>query len=327
MKKIAAFFKKTFRAIVSFFEMITKDQISVYAAQAAFFIIVSAVPLIILIIGLARYFIDPGWLLELIADHIGGEFGEGLSGIVTEVVDKTGASLFSISIIAVLWSASRGVFAVMRGIGGAYGVYIKENFLWDILRSFLYTLVFIFFIILTLIAIVFAETIIHAAEAHFPVVTLIFNIISDCASIIMTIVLTLFFAVIFNTVAKKGRRISRAEYKGLSDKIPRGFLTQLPGAGFAALGWVLFSYCFSLYLRYFPHVSYLYGSLTTIMLLLLWIYSCMFILMLGAEVNKIIFVKWNIERIHDEYLKKKKERKAALSVVRTYSVSFGRKKR
>ena len=105
MKKIAAFFKKTFRAIVSFFEMITKDQISVYAAQAAFFIIVSAVPLIILIIGLARYFIDPGWLLELIADHIGGEFGEGLSGIVTEVVDKTGASLFStVSILSIIFT-------------------------------------------------------------------------------------------------------------------------------------------------------------------------------------------------------------------------------
>lgn len=326
MKKLCSFFKKLGNAVSRFFGMLADDQITVYAAQAAFFIIVSAVPFIILLIGIARYIIDTGWLLNLIDQHMEGIIGNALTSIVTEVVDKSGASLMSVTIIAVIWSASRGVFSVTRGIAGAYGVHIKENFLWDILRSLIYTLVFILMIILTLIALVFAETIIALAQSRLPLLTFILNIVNTLAPLILTVILTLFFAFIFETVSRKGRSFSKAEYKGLSGKLPRGYIAQLPGAGFAALGWVLFSYFFALYLRYFPGVSYLYGSLTTLMLLMLWIYSCMFILMLGAEVNKLVFIRWNIGKRHKEYVIRKKRRKSTLTRVRTYSTSFGRKK-
>ncbi|MBQ2730044.1 MAG: YihY/virulence factor BrkB family protein [Clostridia bacterium] len=327
MNKLCVFFKRLGKSISRFFSMLTEDQISVYAAQAAFFIIVSAVPFIILLIGLARYIIDIDWLLNLIDNHISGQIGRILTSIVTEIVDKTGASLVSITLVAVLWSASRGVFSVTRGIAGAYGVHLKENFLLDILRSFIYTLSFILIIILSLVALVFADLIVDTAREHLPMFTHVMDIVNDCAPVILTVVLTLFFTFIFDTVSRKGRSFSKKEYKGLSGKLPRGFLAQLPGAGFAALGWVLASHFFSIYLRYFPDVSYLYGSLTTLMLLMLWIYCCMFILMLGAEVNKTVFNKWNIGKLHSDYVIKKKRRKKALSRVRTYSTSFGRKKK
>jgi len=327
MKAVGGFFKRLWNGIVRFFQMMAEDQITVYAAQAAFFIIVSAVPFSIILIGIARYVIDTQWLLNLISKHLEGEFGALVSSLVGEVVERTGAPLFSVTVITVIWSASRGVFSVTRGIGQAYGVHIKENFMLDILRSLIYTLSFVLMIILTLIALVFAETIIIAARAYSPLLTVVFNIIKDCAPVILTVLLTLFFSFIFDTVSRKGSSFSRAEYKGLSGKLPRGFLAQLPGAAFAALGWVLCSYFFSLYIRYFPGFSYLYGSLTTLMLLMMWIYFCMFILMLGAEVNKIVFYKWNIGKLHKDYVIRKRQRKVALSRVRTYSTSFGRKKK
>ncbi len=326
MKSIGRFFKKLFDAVSRFFQMIGRDRLTVYAAQAAFFIIASTVPFAILLIGIARYVIDIEWLLGLISRHLEGELGTILTTLVKEVVAKTGAPLFSITILTVIWSATRGVFSVTRGIAEAYGVHIKENFLWDVLRSLIYTFVFLGFIIITLVALVFAETIIIAARQFFPLFTLVFNIIKNCAPIILSVLLTLFFAFIFDTVSRKGRRFSRAEYKGLSGKLPRGFLAQLPGAAFSALGWVLCSYFFAIYLRYFPGFSYLYGSLTTLMFLMMWIYFCMFILMLGAEVNKVVFHKWNIVQLHKDRIEEKKRKKAALARVRTYSVSFGRKK-
>ena len=62
---------------------------------------------------------------------------------------------------------------------------------------------------------------------------------------------------------------------------------QLPGAVFSTVGWMAFSFAFSLY---FSHIggknySYMYGSLTAIVLLLLWLYFCMCILFFGAEIN------------------------------------------
>ncbi len=327
MKKLGGFLKKLILTISNFFQKLGDDQITVYAAQSAFFIIVSAVPFSILLIGIARYIIDIDWLLSVISTHVEGIIGNVLTSLVSEVVSNTGASLVSITLVAIMWSASRGVFSVTRGIAGAYGVHLRENFLFDILRAFIHTLVFISMIIFTLVALVFADTIVDLARIRFPTISFIFNVINRCAPVILQILLTLFFSFIFETVSRKGRSFSKAEYKHLSGKVPRGYLAQLPGAGFAALGWILFSYGFALYLKYFPEASYIYGSLATLMLLMLWIYSCMFILMLGAEVNMLVFNKWNIGKRHKDYVINKKRRKAALTRVRTYSTSFGRKKK
>lgn len=327
MKSIGRFFVRLGAAISRFFRMLNEDRITVHAAQAAYFIIVSTVPFAILLIGIARYVIDIDWLLGLISRHLDGELGTILTTLVSEVVTKTGATLFSITIVTVLWSASRGVFSVTRGIAEAYKVNIKENFLLDILRSLIYTFVFIFLIILTLIALVFAETIILALKDFYPIVTVIFEAVKNCLPAILAVILTIFFAVIYDTVSRKGRRFSRAEYKGLSGKLPRGFFAQLPGAAFASLGWVIVSYFFAIFIRFFPGFSYLYGSLTTLMLLMMWIYFCMFTLLLGAEINKSVFRRWNIDKLRRDRIEMKKRRKQALERVRSCSVSFGRKKK
>ena len=62
---------------------------------------------------------------------------------------------------------------------------------------------------------------------------------------------------------------------------------QLPGALFSSLGWMGFSLAFSLYFSYAggSNYSYMYGSLAAIVLLLLWLYFCICILFLGAEIN------------------------------------------
>lgn len=62
---------------------------------------------------------------------------------------------------------------------------------------------------------------------------------------------------------------------------------QVPGAVFAASGWLLLSFVFSIYLNIFTGFSNMYGSMTTIILLLLWLYGCMYIVLLGGEVNVI----------------------------------------
>jgi membrane protein len=66
-------------------------------------------------------------------------------------------------------------------------------------------------------------------------------------------------------------------------------LEQIPGAAFAVCGWSIFSYLFSIYFRYFKNFSYMYGSLTAIVLLMLWLYFCICILFLGGVVNHYIF--------------------------------------
>ena len=56
---------------------------------------------------------------------------------------------------------------------------------------------------------------------------------------------------------------------------------------------MLFSYFFSLYIEYFPTASYIYGSLATVVLFMLWLYFCMIILLIGAEANKLLHIMRN----------------------------------
>ena len=46
---------------------------------------------------------------------------------------------------------------------------------------------------------------------------------------------------------------------------------------------------FSLYFTNFSNYSYMYGSLTAIVLLMLWLYFCICILFIGAEINHFLY--------------------------------------
>ena len=60
------------------------------------------------------------------------------------------------------------------------------------------------------------------------------------------------------------------------------------GAIFGAIALNIISFIFSRYLTIFKGFSTTYGSLTTLMLIMMWTYSCFYALFLGAELNKII---------------------------------------
>ena len=58
----------------------------------------------------------------------------------------------------------------------------------------------------------------------------------------------------------------------------------------ASLGWTVVTFGFSIYVTYFNGFS-MYGSLTTIVILLIWLYVCMNLVLAGAYMNKILVDK------------------------------------
>ena len=68
-----------------------------------------------------------------------------------------------------------------------------------------------------------------------------------------------------------------------------GIIEELPGALISAVGWIGFSYLYSFYIDNFSNYANIYGSLTAVVLMMLWLYFCMYIMLFGAEVNVI----WN----------------------------------
>ena len=116
---------------------------------------------------------------------------------------------------------------------------------------------------------------IHALFAlYFPFLAIFTRIILSFRMVVMLALFMFFFALLYAVLPSR-----RA-----------GFIDQLPGALFAAAGWYLFSYGFSIYIEY-SHAFNMYGSLTTLVLLMFWLYSVMYIVLIGLELNH-----WREER-------------------------------
>lgn len=262
-----------------------EDRITVYAAQTAFYICISAIPFIMLLIMLSKL-ISPilvSEIMPVLADVVPKGAGEVFEYIFSQAMERSDIPLISTAAVGALWSASRGIRAIMRGVSEIYKASVKGSFIWGIVRSVIYTFMFLAIIILNLLFFAFGD--ILSERGFFPGR----NENELFKTFLFMILLTLCFSLLYFVVAKGGL-IFRREKKA-SSSCPEQYAMQFPGAFMAAVGWILFSYFYSLYIRYFPKSSYVYGSLGAVVFLMLWLYFCIFIILLGAEVNKFIYLK------------------------------------
>ena len=63
-----------------------------------------------------------------------------------------------------------------------------------------------------------------------------------------------------------------------------------PGALFSLLAWIFVSWAFSFYVDNLAQYSVLYGSLGTIIVLMLWLYIVSMILLMGPQLNHTLVV-------------------------------------
>ena len=66
----------------------------------------------------------------------------------------------------------------------------------------------------------------------------------------------------------------------------------LPGVVSSLVAWLLVSMAFSYYVEHFAHYAELYGSIATIVVVLLWLYWSGSVLIMGAELNGALLEVW-----------------------------------
>lgn len=262
-----------------------EDRVTVYAAQTAFYICISAIPFVILLILLIRLF-SPDLvpeLAEVLHDVLPREASGVLDFVFTEASQSADIPIVSTAAAAALWSASRGIRAVMRGVSEVYRVPMKGTFVYTLILSLIYTALFVAIITATVLFFVFGGI--------FPLVKTFdeYSSLFRFKYLLFAFFLTLYFSLLYFVVTK-GVFFFKRERK-TSECCPEKLRAQLPGALFSAAGWLLFSFFYSLYIRYFPRSSYVYGSLGAVVFLMLWLYFCMYIILLGAEINKMMYLR------------------------------------
>lgn len=132
---------------------------------------------------------------------------------------------------------------------------------------------FIVVILLLLVLSVFGNSLNLFILEHAPLISGVADWLIEARIIISPAVLMVFCLLIYKFLPNRRDRLVR----------------QIPGAAFAALGGMAVSWIFSVYLDIFTAFSDMYGSLTTIVLIMLWMYFCMYSILLGGELNVILY--------------------------------------
>ncbi len=262
----------------SFLFKMKKDYVSAFSAQSALFIIISAFPLIIMILNLIQFLpITKADLSYLMVRSMPDALEPFIINIIDELYSKSSGTIISLTALTTLWSASKGTLSVVRGLNSIYQINETRNFITLRFISILYTIILILTLLFTLTILVFGNTLFILIETRFPFLETLANVLIILRPLLALSILTLFFSLL---------------YKIIPDR-PSTLILQTPGALFAASGWMLFSFFFSIYIDNFSNFSYMYGSLTAIVLIMLWLYFCMYILFIGAEIN--VFFEPNIK--------------------------------
>lgn len=272
MKKIN--FKKIYKIIEKLFKNMGEDLVSEYSAQCSYYTILSFIPFIILVLTMIQYTgVGPQALFNAISKIIPSSMNEIILDIVQEVYSKSIGTI-SISIIFTIWSAGKGLFALNKGLQSVYNTNNKESASYIYLRvkAIIETIMFIILIVLGLTLLVFGNSLIEIIQKYVGGLEN-YNTISAIVTQIGLILITfLIFLLLYKFMPK--HKVS--------------FKSQIYGAIYGAIALNIISIVFSKYLYIFKGFSITYGSLATLMLIMMWIYSCFYTVFFGAELNKLI---------------------------------------
>ena len=246
-----------------------KLNISAYAASSAFFFFLSVVPMLILVCTILPYTpLTEENLVNAVTDLTPDMLDPLAISLINDVYNRS-AGILSIAAIATVWSASKGVMALMQGLNVVNEVEDTRNYFVIRAIASLYTLVMLVVVVLSLFLMVFGDQLVTLALHRIPRLQALVSFAMNFRFILVWAILTLLFAAIYAYVPDKKLK----------------FKEQLFGAVFSAVVWSVFSWGFSIYVTY-GNTYGIYGSLSIIIIVLLWLYFCMYITMIGAYLNR-----------------------------------------
>lgn len=259
---------KLFEKCRPLFAWLSEKKIPIHAAHTGFFMVLAVFPTLMLVLGFLRYTgLQVQTLTDLVAELIPGALMPAAKRLILSAYQNTSGMVLSISAVTALWSASRGMYGLVRGLNSVYGVTESRSWLYTRLYSMLYTFAFLVLLVLTLLLDVFGEKLLSYWPAKWP--SGVLQDVLDLRFVVLLLLQTLVFAMMYTVLPNRRNR----------------FLESLPGAMLAAVGWQIFSDLYSIYVERFTGYANIYGSVYAVALSMLWLYFCISILFYGGALN------------------------------------------
>lgn len=253
-------------------KILSLQELRILPSYLAYNFVLAIIPTFTIIILIASVFsISSDSVISFINNIIPNYIGNILTNIISSKNYSLSIGLLN---IVTLYASSKGMYAVIESSNNLYKIK-DRNITKDRLKSILILLIIIYSIIFLIIIPVLGGKLLSLLEKY--------NIITDSIIYIYHIfkwpitLLIIFISVIL---------IYR-----IAPSVKLKFKDVLPGAVFTTIMWSIFTYIFSYYLTYFAKYDALYGGLSSITVLLIWIYFLSYILILGIIINTTLYNK------------------------------------
>ena len=246
-------------------EILNRPEMAVLPGQLAFFLILSFVPIITLIGYGASYFnISANYLINILSST----FSDDIAKIVMPIISGDPIDYKLVAMFCVMfYVASNGPASIIVSANEIYGIKQKPWFFRRI-KALIITIILVILYMFIILVPVLGEKIIDAVD-YFNIKTIITSVLSILRGPISWIIIFVFIKTIFTLAPDK--------------KVPS---TQINvGAIFTTVGWILATQIYGYYALHFARYSLYYAGLSSLAVLMLWIYILSYILVIGLSLT------------------------------------------
>lgn len=250
-----------------------EHQITALSAQLAFFLILSMFPFLIVLLSLfGRFSLDPQLIIRILTGILPMDSAVIISEYVEGIVLFEETGFIPVIALVTLYTASRGVEALIRSFNVAYRVSEYKGFFKQKFYGILYTFSFVIIIIVLTILPIMGEEFLSFLSQFLPLTVEFIEIFAFVRWFFILGVM-IFSVILIYLVLPTKKLYLKDVWKGSS---------------FAIILWLMMSYGFSYFVSNFGRYSIIYGSLAAVVILMVWLYFTGIVLMLGAEINSIL---------------------------------------
>jgi len=252
---------------------LSEKKISLHASSACYFLTLSVFPMLVLLLGLLRY---TGLGADALVEALSGVVPQALlpfaKKLIISAYRNTSGALLSVSAVTALWSASRGIYGLLKGLSSIYDGAGLRGYWYMRAISVVYTFAFLLVLVMTLVLGVFGNEILaHGQVEQYPFLAFLAQVI-DMRFFVLLGVLTGFFCLVYMYLPN----------------VRNTFMDSLPGALLTTIGWLLFTQIYSGYATKFSGYADIYGSVYTVALSMLWLYCCINLVFYGGALNRYL---------------------------------------
>ena len=264
------------------------DEVPDLAAGLAYRFLFAIFPFAIFLAALAGFVApalgmgDPtNEILAGLSDNLPPDVAQQLRPQFEAVLGQTRPGLLSIGAVLALWAATGGTGTVIKGMNKAYDVEEMRGFVRSTAVALGLTILGSIGILVAFVTIVGGSVLTEQAVSAIGIEGTTWTVVSILRFPLVLAIVAVAVAVLFK----------------LGPNVRVSFRWTLVGGAVFAVGWLVGTVLFSIYVANFANYSNTYGALGGVVVLMLWFYLTGLLLLVAAEVTALLAKAHEPERI------------------------------